>query len=44
MKLIGCDLNTLKNHLQKTAIKNGFLNFDINNYSGYDYHIDHKER
>jgi hypothetical protein len=39
--LIGCDINFLKEHLQETAIKNGYLDFDINNYSGHEYHIDH---
>jgi hypothetical protein len=40
-KLTGCSLLELKNHLQYTAIKNGYVNFDIDTYSGYDYHIDH---
>lgn len=29
------------NHLQNTAINNGYLNFDINNYDSNKYHIDH---
>lgn len=33
--------NKLKTHLQDTATKNGYTNFDINNYSGREYHIDH---
>lgn len=41
INLIGCSINKLKDHLQQTAIKNGYLNFDINNYSGKEYHIDH---
>jgi hypothetical protein len=41
MELIGCNINKLKIHLQNTAIKNGYYNFDIENYSGKDYHIDH---
>jgi len=39
--LIGCSLNNLKNRLQKTAIMNGYKDFDINNYDGKKYHIDH---
>lgn len=41
MELIGCSIEQLKEHLQQTAINNGYKNFDINNYSGYNYHIDH---
>jgi hypothetical protein len=41
LNLVGCTLITLKDYLQKTAINNGYLNFDINNYSGKDYHVDH---
>ena len=41
MSLIGCTIEELKEHLQKTAIKNGYNDFDINNYSGKEYHIDH---
>lgn len=41
MDLIGCSIDFLKDHLQQTAIKNGYTNFNINNYSGKDYHIDH---
>lgn len=40
-KLLGCTINELKKHLQKTAIENGYINFNINNYSGKDYHVDH---
>lgn len=39
--LIGCNTEELKNHLQQTAINNGYKNFNINNYSGQEYHIDH---
>lgn len=28
-------------HLQKTAIDNGYTDFDICNYDGNEYHIDH---
>jgi len=41
LNLIGCSLKYLKEHLQQTAINNGYKDFDINNYSGKDYHIDH---
>lgn len=41
MKLIGCSLERLRNHLQKTAIKNEYLDFNINDYDGKSYHIDH---
>lgn len=40
-KLLGCSVNKLKQHLQQTAIKNGYNDFNIENYSGLDYHIDH---
>jgi hypothetical protein len=40
-ELIGCSIDFLKQHLQETAIRNGYLNFDINNFSGQQYHIDH---
>lgn len=41
IELIGCSVIDLINHLQTTAISNGYLEFDINNYSGRKYHIDH---
>jgi len=41
LKLLGCSIDYLKEHLQQTAIKNGYIDFDINNYSGQEYHIDH---
>jgi len=41
LELIGCSLSELKKHLQETAIKNGYLDFDIESYSGHEYHIDH---
>jgi hypothetical protein len=41
LELLGCSIEFLKEHLQQTAIKNGYLDFDINNYSGKEYHIDH---
>lgn len=40
--LIGCDLQELMNHLQTTAINNGYAGFDINNYNSRMFHIDHK--
>lgn len=39
--LIGCSLEQLKEHLQQTAILNEYKDFDINNYNGKEYHIDH---
>jgi hypothetical protein len=41
LNLIGCSIEFLKEYLQKTAIQNGYLNFNVDNYSGKDYHIDH---
>jgi hypothetical protein len=41
LELLGCSIDHLKQHLQQTAIKNGYLDFDINNYSGHQYNIDH---
>lgn len=41
MELLGCTIEKLKTHLQQTAINNGYTDFDIENYSGKDYHIDH---
>ena len=39
--LLGCSIKNFKKHLQQTAIKNGYKDFDINDYSSQDYHIDH---
>ena len=42
MKMLGCDKNTLMEHLQKT----GELydpNFNVYDYDGNKYHIDHKK-
>ena len=41
LQLLGCSLEFLKRHLQETAIKNSYLNFNINNYNGKEYNIDH---
>ncbi len=41
MELLGCSIEFLKDNLQATAIFNGYKDFDINNYSGKEYHIDH---
>jgi hypothetical protein len=41
LELIGCSLTKLKSHLQQTALKNDYADFDINNYNGNEYHIDH---
>jgi len=40
-ELLGCSTSELKHHLQQTAIKNGYTNFDIESYSGKEYNIDH---
>lgn len=39
--LIGCSVSELKIHLQKTAIGNGYLGFDIETYDSGLYHVDH---
>lgn len=39
--IIGCSLEELLLHLQSTAISNGYTDFNINNYDGKKYHIDH---
>lgn len=41
MKMLGCSVEFLMEHLQKTAIKNGYLNFDIMNYDTKEFVIDH---
>ncbi len=41
MSLLGCTIEELKAHLQSIAIVNGYANFNINNYKGSEYHIDH---
>jgi hypothetical protein len=41
LSLLGCSLDFLKQHLQSTAIKNGYYEFDINNYDSKQFHIDH---
>jgi len=41
IELLGCSISDLFIHLQQTAINNGYLDFNINNYSAKDYHIDH---
>ena len=41
MCLLGCTLAEFKTHLQQTAVLNRYLYFDVNNYSGLQYHIDH---
>jgi len=40
-ELLGCSIDELKTHLQSTALKNGYKDFDIETYSGKEYHIDH---
>lgn len=41
IELIGCSIQFLKQHLQESAIKNGFIDFDIETYDTKQYHIDH---
>jgi hypothetical protein len=41
LDVIGCTVDELRNYLQKTAIDNGYTDFNIDNYSGKEYHIDH---
>lgn len=41
LNLIGCTITQLKRHLQNTAIENGYIDFNIENYNSKEYHIDH---
>lgn len=41
ISIVGCSLEELRNHLQSTAISNGYEGFDINNYDPQVFHIDH---
>jgi hypothetical protein len=41
LELLGCDIQNAKLYLQWTAIQNGYKDFDIDNYSGEEYEIDH---
>lgn len=41
LELLGCDVSFFKQHLQQTAVLNNYKDFDIENFSGKDYHIDH---
>jgi len=41
LELLGCDIDSLLIHLQLSAIANGHLDFNIDNYSGKEYHVDH---
>lgn len=41
INLTGCTIEFLLDYLQETAIKNGYEDFDIRNYSSKKYHIDH---
>ncbi len=38
---LGCTIQELMEHLQKTAIDNGYTDFNIYDYDGEEYHIDH---
>jgi len=39
--IIQCDANTFMEHLQATAINNGYIDFNIYHYDSKKYHIDH---
>lgn len=41
LTLLGCSIKELKEHLQQTAILNGYKDFNINTYNSSLYHIDH---
>lgn len=41
LQLLDCNIDFLKSHLQQTAITNGYKDFNIEDYSGLEYHIDH---
>lgn len=41
LNLLGCSIDFLKGHLQQSAYKNGYADFNINNYEGKKYNIDH---
>lgn len=41
MELTGCSLDFLRDYLQQTAVKNGYFDFNIDEYNGKEYHIDH---
>ncbi len=38
---LGCSISELFEHLQQTAIDNGYNDFNIYDYDGSEYHIDH---
>lgn len=40
-EILGCSIYKLKTHLQETAIKNGYINFDIEDFDGKIFNIDH---
>ena len=42
MELLGCSRDFFLEHLQKTAITNGYLNFNVQDFSGYEFHVDHQ--
>jgi hypothetical protein len=41
LELIGCSIEDLKKHLKLTALQNGYPDFDIENFEGKKWHIDH---
>lgn len=40
-ELVGCSTEFLKQYLQQTAIRNGYFDFDIEQYNGKRFHVDH---
>lgn len=40
-EILGCTFEKLFEHLQNTALNNEYFDFNINNYNGKEYHIDH---
>ncbi len=41
IELLGCDIDFLKVHLEKTALRNGYMNFNIEDFDGKDFYLDH---
>lgn len=41
LNLLGNSIIEVKKYLNQTAINNGYKDFNIDNYSGREYHIDH---
>ncbi len=41
LEYLGCTMQQYMEHLQQTAIDNGYIDFNIYDYDGSEYHIDH---